>query len=129
MEVHINVGVVMTVLNGENYIQEAIDSLMDQTYQNWNLFIVENASKDRTKDIIQKFNFEERIKIDFLKKSLPRTQALNYGFKMLPISVDYNKIPSINFAGGKGRRKKTKRKKTKRKKTTRKGGNGTRKKS
>jgi len=89
MEVHINVGVVMTVLNGENYSQEAIDSLMDQTYQNWNLFIVENASKDRTKDIIQKFNFEERIKIDFLKKSLPRTQALNYGFKMLPISVDY----------------------------------------
>jgi glycosyltransferase involved in cell wall biosynthesis len=89
MNESVNIGVVMTVLNGENYIQDAIKSLIDQSYQNWNLFIVENASKDGTKDVIQKFNTEERIKTDFLKETLPRTQALNYGFKMLPTKIDY----------------------------------------
>ena len=89
MDVNINVGVVMTVLNGENYIQEAINSLVNQTYQHWNLFIVENASKDGTKDVIKKFESEERIKVEFLQETLPRTQALNFGFKMLSSDMDY----------------------------------------
>jgi len=89
MGVSINVGVVMTVLNGEDYIQEAIISLVGQTYQNWNLFIVENSSNDGTKDALKQFESEERIKVDFLKEALPRTQALNYGFEMLPAKIDY----------------------------------------
>lgn len=43
----------MLTYNHEKFIQEAIQSVIDQTYDNWELIIVDNASTDSTRTIIE----------------------------------------------------------------------------
>ncbi|WP_197680858.1 glycosyltransferase family 2 protein [Thermocrinis minervae] len=58
------VSVIMPTYNHEAYISEAIQSVIDQTYDNWELIIVDDASTDNTYKIIQEFaNKEKRIKV------------------------------------------------------------------
>ncbi len=47
--------IVMPVLNGEPYVGAAIDSALNQTYQNFKLFILENGSTDSTVSIIESY--------------------------------------------------------------------------
>lgn len=45
----------LPVYNGENYLREAIDSLLSQTFDDFELIISDNASTDRTSEICQYF--------------------------------------------------------------------------
>ncbi len=45
------VSVGMPVYNGERYLAEAVDSLLAQTYEDFELIICDNASTDRTGEI------------------------------------------------------------------------------
>jgi glycosyltransferase involved in cell wall biosynthesis len=45
----------LPVFNGENYLAEAIESALQQSYQNFELIIVDNASHDRTLEICQEY--------------------------------------------------------------------------
>lgn len=45
----------MPVYNGENYIQEALDSLLAQTYTDFELIISDNASNDGTEEICRHY--------------------------------------------------------------------------
>lgn len=56
------VSIVMPTYNGGSYIKEAIDSIVNQTYQEWELIIVDDASKDNTKEILASYN-DKRIKV------------------------------------------------------------------
>ena len=48
----------MSVYNGELYIKETIESVINQSYKNWELIIVDNCSQDGTIDILN--NFQSR---------------------------------------------------------------------
>ena len=45
----------MPVYNGERFLKEAIDSLKNQSYTNWKLFISDDASTDNTQTICEKY--------------------------------------------------------------------------
>jgi glycosyltransferase involved in cell wall biosynthesis len=45
----------MPVYNGEQFIQQALDSLLDQDYRHFELIISDNASTDRTADICESY--------------------------------------------------------------------------
>ena len=49
------VSVLLTSYNREKYIRESIESVLSQTYKNYELIIVDDASKDRTKGIIKEY--------------------------------------------------------------------------
>ena len=49
------VSVVMPVYNGEVYLAEAIESVLSQTYKNFELIIIDDGSKDRSAEIIKKY--------------------------------------------------------------------------
>jgi glycosyltransferase involved in cell wall biosynthesis len=58
------VSVLMTAYNREKYIAEAIESVMASTYQNWELIIVDDGSKDRTVEIAKLYELKDkRIKV------------------------------------------------------------------
>jgi glycosyltransferase involved in cell wall biosynthesis len=55
------VSVIMPVYNAENYVAMAIQSVEDQTYENWELLIVDDGSTDNSKSVILEFK-DPRVK-------------------------------------------------------------------
>ncbi len=56
------VSIVMPSYNCEQYIEASIHSVIAQSYDKWELLIVDDCSSDRTVDVIKKFN-DQRIKL------------------------------------------------------------------
>jgi glycosyltransferase involved in cell wall biosynthesis len=54
-EIFPTVSVGLAVYNGENYLSEAIDSILNQTFTDFELIISDNASTDRTAKICQDY--------------------------------------------------------------------------
>jgi len=49
------VSICVPVYNAEPFLEETLRSALAQSYQNWELIIVENQSKDRSREIIERF--------------------------------------------------------------------------
>lgn len=65
------VSVLMTAYNREKYIAAAIESVLASTYENFELIIVDDRSKDNTVDIAQKFSLKDpRVKVYVNEKNL-----------------------------------------------------------
>lgn len=56
------VSIIVPMYNAERYIGEAIKSVLDQTYPHFELIIVDDASTDRSVEIIRSFN-DDRIQL------------------------------------------------------------------
>lgn len=58
------VSVIMPAYNMETYIEEALLSIIHQTYQNWELIVIDDGSEDKTADIVERYRKEDwRIKL------------------------------------------------------------------
>ena len=73
--------VLMSVYNGEKYLNEAIDSILGQTFQDFEFLIVNDGSTDKTGEILKSYN-NPRIKIINNKKNIGLTKSLNKGLKL-----------------------------------------------
>ena len=71
------VAVLMCAHNAESFIREAIESILNQTYSDFEFIIVENGSNDRTWDIIKSYD-DSRIKA-FKTNLAQLVFNLNYG--------------------------------------------------
>ena len=49
------ISIIMPVYNCEKYVGEAIDSIISQTYTNWELLICDDGSKDESWNILKEF--------------------------------------------------------------------------
>jgi rhamnosyltransferase len=59
-----HVDIAMATYNGEAYIEEQIISILNQTYHDWTLYISDDASTDRTIEIITKYSkIDARVKL------------------------------------------------------------------
>lgn len=72
------VSVVLTLYNGEPFITQAIDSVLSQTYENWELVIVNDASTDRSLEIVQSYK-DDRIRIIDLHENVHVCMAHRIG--------------------------------------------------
>lgn len=55
--------VLITNYNNGNYLQEAIDSVISQTYKNWEVILVDDGSTDNSFEMYKKFESDRRIKL------------------------------------------------------------------
>ena len=62
------VSIIMPSYNTANYIGGSIDSVLRQTYQNWELLIVDDCSQDNTDEVVKPYLSDQRIKF-FKNKS------------------------------------------------------------
>ena len=72
------ISVVMSAYNEEKYISEAIDSILNQTFQDFEFIIIDDFSTDNTAKIIKSYN-DKRIKFLQNKKNLGLIKSLNLG--------------------------------------------------
>ena len=68
----------MSVYNGEDYLSQAIDSVLNQTFLNWELIIINDCSTDKTGEILSKYAVrDERIKVHTNEVNLRLPSSLN----------------------------------------------------
>lgn len=74
------VSVIINCYNGEKYLREAIDSVMAQTYENWELVFWDNQSTDSTREIVESYK-NPKIKYYFAPNHTPLGEARNLAMR------------------------------------------------
>lgn len=77
------VSVIMPAYNAESYIREAIESILNQTFKDFELIVINDCSTDRTREIVKEFGSKDnRVKLVDNKKNLRIAKTLNAGLKV-----------------------------------------------
>jgi glycosyltransferase involved in cell wall biosynthesis len=92
-ESHPLVSVLTPVYNGEKYLSECIESVLQQTYPNWEYVIVNNRSTDRTFEIAQTYaRKDRRIRIHNNKEFVDFAANENIAFQQIASESKYCKM-------------------------------------
>lgn len=75
------VSVLMPVYNAESYLKEAIDSILSQTFTDFEFIIINDGSTDRSEEIILSYK-DERIHYIKNKQNLKIAESLNKGIRL-----------------------------------------------
>lgn len=74
----VKISVIMSVFNNEEYLNESIESIILQTYKNFEFIIVDDASTDQTSGILKEWlSKDRRIKVITNKENMGLTKSLN----------------------------------------------------
>jgi glycosyltransferase involved in cell wall biosynthesis len=76
------VDIILPNYNKGFFLEETINSVLNQSYNNWKLLIIDDCSIDNSKKIIQKFTKNNKIKIIYLKKNKGVSFARNLGIRL-----------------------------------------------
>ncbi len=72
------ISVIMSVYNGEDYLAETIESVINQTFTDWELIIINDCSTDSTGEILESFSKrDERVKVHTNEVNLRLPASLN----------------------------------------------------
>ena len=75
------ISVILPIYNGEMYLAEAIDSILSQTYHDFELIIINDCSSDRTPEILSTYT-DDRIRIVNNPSNLKLSRSLNKGIEL-----------------------------------------------
>ena len=74
------VSIILPSYNYENYIGKAIDSVINQSYPNWELIIIDDGSTDNSINVIKRYR-DKRIHL-FTQKNIGVSKTLNRGIQL-----------------------------------------------
>ncbi len=74
------VSIITPVYNSAKYIGDTIKSVLSQTYQNWEMIIIDDCSKDESVSVIKSFN-DSRLILIQLKVNVGAANARNIGLE------------------------------------------------
>ena len=77
-----NIDIIVPNYNKANYLDECIGSVLNQTYVNWSLYIIDDCSTDNSSNILNKYKNEKKIKIIKLKKNKGPSFCRNLGMRL-----------------------------------------------
>lgn len=87
------VSILTPVYNCEKYLAECIESVLAQTYKNWEYIVVNNCSTDRTLEIAEKYAKKDtRIRIYNTIQLLKVMQNHNYAVRLISPESKYCKV-------------------------------------
>jgi glycosyltransferase involved in cell wall biosynthesis len=73
-----SISVIMGVYNGEKYLREAIESILKQTFTDFEFLIIDDGSTDKSHEIILSYN-DPRIRLIANEQNIGLTKSLNRG--------------------------------------------------
>lgn len=76
------ISVIMPVYNGENFIREAIESILNQTYSNFEFIIINDGSNDLTSEIVREYMKKDKRIVLLERKNRGLVESLNQGIKL-----------------------------------------------
>jgi len=76
-----SVAIILPSYNSSDTISASINSILNQTYTNWKLIIVDDGSDEITKNILLKYKKNKKIKIFFLKRNKGAAYCRNLAIK------------------------------------------------
>ena len=78
------VSILTPVCDGEAYLEECIESVLSQTYHNWEYIIFNNNSGDRTLEIAEQYQKRDsRIQVYSSERRLPFIASYNKAFGLI----------------------------------------------
>ena len=78
MNIAPKISLIMSVYNGEDYLAETIESVINQTFKEWEFIIINDCSTDKTAEILGKYAaLDERIKVHTNETNLRLPSSLN----------------------------------------------------
>lgn len=80
------VTILLATYNGERYLEEQIESILQQTYTDWELIIQDDCSSDGTAVIALNYVKHNPYKIRFIRREFPSGSAKNNFFSMLKLA-------------------------------------------
>ncbi len=75
------ISVILPVYNGEKYLKEAIESILNQTYKDFEFIIINDGSTDKSLDIIEKYKKEDERIIVISRENKGLIATLNEGIE------------------------------------------------
>ena len=72
------ISVITCVYNGERYVSQAIQSVLEQTFKNWELIIIDDGSTDNTAVVVSQFLSDNRVKY-YYQPNGKQGRARNFG--------------------------------------------------
>ena len=76
------VSIIVPVYNAERFLEETINSVLNQSYNNWELLLINDCSKDDSKKIYDKYKSDKRIKWFDQEKNGGAALARNKGIEL-----------------------------------------------
>ena len=72
------ISLIMSVYNGEDYLRDAIESVLNQTFKDFELIVINDCSTDKTYEILKRFTeLDERVKVHTNEVNLRLPSSLN----------------------------------------------------
>lgn len=76
------VSIIMPLYNAEKYIDRTLESIINQTYKNWELIIIDDNSQDKSSEIISKYTKKYNIVYYKFDKNFGSAAARNKGIEL-----------------------------------------------
>lgn len=96
------ISIIVPMYNAEQFLTECIESILDQTYKNFELIIVDDASKDNSLKIAQSYALRDsRVKVFSSKENRGVSAVRNYGMRVMGgqylVFIDADDYVSSNY--------------------------------
>ena len=75
------IDIILPNFNSSKFLNQTLKSILEQTYKNWRLVIIDDCSDLKTINILKKYTKDKRIKIFWLKKNKGAGFCRNYAIK------------------------------------------------
>ncbi len=82
LEEKFNVDIILPNYNKFNFVEEAIDSVVNQTFKNWHMYIIDDNSNDNSWSVIKKFSNLHNVTHVRLNKNMGPSFCRNYGMRI-----------------------------------------------
>ncbi|MDH3974331.1 MAG: glycosyltransferase [Deltaproteobacteria bacterium] len=82
-KIEVEISIIMSVYNGERWLSESIDSVLNQSYNNFELIVIDDGSTDKSVNILNHYMIKDkRIRVFHNKQNIGLTRSLNRGLEL-----------------------------------------------
>lgn len=81
------IDILMATYNGEKYLKEQIESILNQTYKNIRLIISDDSSRDSTREILKQYEKDNRVEVHLQEVNQGYVKNFEYLLKQVKSDI------------------------------------------